>query len=201
MKAVEALKRVPWIVWALLAPAVIMGGVKLWTGGTQPVPVVGAGVVSALRPQDAPKGVRYRLEVKAHEGFEDTAARAEEALQSWPDVVVFALDGAAIETRHDARAACETLSTLANQAHNATAVPVLASFARDEAVTGDAQAAFEAANRCWRERVCSKGQRRLCVDLVPHASSPRALRDAMRAAVLDAQARHEAWRASTQVGR
>ena len=201
LRLLAQLRRIPWWIWALLAPAVILQGMKFLTGGAPPVFVVGAGAVSVVRAQDAPEGVRYRLDLRAHERPEQTATRAEETLGHWPNVIVLALDAQGIDSETEAQRACVTLEQLARHAENATAVPVVLSFVAQDTASSDATSAVESANRCWRERICARGGRRLCLDLASSASSPESIREALRAAVLDARERHEAWRASTQVGR
>ena len=197
---VSALKRVPWMVWALLAPAVIIGAVQLATGGAKRVTVVGAGPLSTLRADDAPEGYRYDLRLRAHEPIPAAVKRVEDSVAQWPDVLVFAL-ARSVERGDSAQMACAALGRLAQQAENATAVPVVVGFAAAAAAKAAQRAAVREANRCLREVVCAGSRARLCVDIAPYGDDDRGLRQALASAVVDAGARHRAYRASTQVGR
>ena len=73
------LGRVPWVVWALLAPLVIMAGYRIIVGGGTRVPIVGAGPLGQLREEDAPEVARYVLGVRQRESLEATRARIESA--------------------------------------------------------------------------------------------------------------------------
>jgi len=196
---VSWLKRVPWIVWALIAPAVVIGAVQLWTGGEPRVPVVGAGALAHLRSEDAPEGANYGLDVERRERPERTAERVEEAIRGWPDVLVVGVDASHLEGEQAGLAVCQTLGTLATHAENATAVPVVASLTLPSGASDATREAVEAGNTCWRETVCAKDGLRLCLDLTPHVGDPQAVRDAVGAAVLDALERLAELRASTQV--
>lgn len=173
-------RRVPWIVWALLAPLLIMGGWRLWTGGGVRIHVVGSGVLTELGEQDAPEGTFYDLEVVADEPVEDTRARVETLIASWPDVFVFALDESVPD--EDALATYEALATAAE---NATAVPVIVGRPEEP--------------EAFRNELCARGPEgarlRVCVEPGDDVAG------AVAGGVREGRARHDALRLSTQVGR
>jgi hypothetical protein len=181
---------VPWIVWAAILPALIIGGSKLYTGGGIRVPVVGAGPLAALRPDDAPPGSHLVVEARAHEPASETAARVRAAISHWPDVIVIALDPASLEA--DPRSAVDLLGRLAHEAQNSTAVPVMVGFGEDESDPSRVEAA-----RLLREGPCRGPGRHVCVELT-QPEDPAAVRAALRAAIADALSLHREWRASTQ---
>jgi len=226
----RALKRVPWIVWALLAPAVVIGAVQLWTGGGKRVPVVGAGVIGVLRHEDAPPDTHYTLDVErqlqrqveqqqkqaarvrqsvigstspaTRAMAENLARRAERAIAEWPDVIVIALDAAELDGGAGAeREAKSTLRTLTEHAENATAVPVVANLAPWPEAGEEIREAAGRVNEWWRTELCREEGLRIGLELVPHAADADAVRDAVAAAVLDGIARHDELRATTQEGR
>ncbi len=170
------LRRVPWIVWALLAPLVLLGAYRLVVGPGRRVEVVGSGVLASLRAEDAPEGSRYVLEVEAHETGAETERRVREVISTWPDVIVIAFDASAV----DADQTAARFRALAEAAENATAVPVLVGF--------------EASER-WFETLCDGPSRRLCVE---PGTDPAG---AIAAGVEEAWERQRALQASTQVGR
>jgi len=185
------LRRVPWIVWAAMVPALIIGGQKLYTGGGMRVPVVGAGPIVALRTSDAPPGTHLVVEARAHEPAQETAARVRDVISRWPDVVVIALDPATLGD--DPEAAVALLGQLAHEAQNATAVPVLVGFGHDED-----DGSRSAAEQALRSGPCRRPGRHVCVELTT-PSDDASVRAAVRAGIADAVSLHREWRASTQV--
>jgi hypothetical protein len=193
----RGVRKVPWIVWALIAPAVILGTCKLWSGPGRPVHVVGAGPIHHVRAQDAPKGARYELAHRTRESLQSSRRRIGRAIGNWPDVLVFGLDAQVLENAgpEATRAALEELTT---QAENATAVPVVAGFVVPEGASDELAHHVKETNAWWRRELCRKDGLRLCVALQPHAGDPQAIRKAVAAAVRDALERHAVLRASTQ---
>ncbi len=173
-------RRVPWIVWALLAPLLIMGAWRLWTGGGDRVHVVGSGVLTELSEDDAPAGTFYDLAVVPDEPLEETRTRVEAQIASWPDVFVFALDESVPD--EDAMATYEALATAAE---NATAVPVIVGRPTEP--------------EAFRTELCAHGpdgpRLRVCVEPGGDVAS------AVAGGVREGRARHQALRATTQVGR
>ncbi|NOY90543.1 MAG: hypothetical protein GXP55_04975 [Deltaproteobacteria bacterium] len=187
---VALLGRVPWILWAALVPALIIGGSKLLNGSGTRVPVVGAGPIAALRAQDAPPESRLAIDTRAHEPSDQTAARVRDAISRWPDVVVLAFDPANLG--RDPAQQVALLGQLAREAQNATAVPVIVGFGLDETDAARSEAA-----RLLREGPCRRPERHICVELSA-PDDPNAVRAAVRAGIADALALHRDWRASTQ---
>lgn len=170
----------PWIVWALLAPAVILGAWRLWTGGGERIHVVGSGVLTELGEADAPEGTFYDLAIVPDEPLADTRARVEARIASWPDVLVFALDDAVPDDE-----AMATYEALATAAENATAVPVIVGRRTEP--------------EAFATELCAAGPEgaRLRVCVAPGDDVAGAVAGGVR----DARARHDALRATTQVGR
>jgi len=173
-------RRIPWIVWALLAPALILGGWRLWTGGGVRIHVVGSGVLTELSADDAPEGTFYDLDVVAGESSAETRERVEAHIASWPDVFVFALDGDVPDDE-----AMATYDALATAAENATAVPVIVGRRSEPAAFAD--------------QLCANGPNgpRLRVCVLPGDDVAGAVAGGVR----EGRARHDALRATTQVGR
>ena len=200
------LSRVPWMVWALLAPAVIIAVVQWQRPQGDRVMVVGAGLVHLLHAQErapghAPPGTFYDLDTRTHEPLAATEQRVQAVLSGWPNVIVFGIDAAELTDSAAEQQAQQVLTRLTAGAENATAVPVVLSPAP---AAGDGAAIGEASARvgAWfRAELCQQPGLRLCVDLMPHASAPTAVRAAVAAAVRRAIERHAALRATTQVGR
>ena len=165
-------------------------------GGSLRVPVVGAGAISGLTGAHAPEGVRYALSTVAEEPWAETHARVNTALGQWPDVIVVGLDVQPDAAGIDARRACEAARDLVERVGNATAIPVLLTFSGATRRPDDLREALRAANACVLDTVCTE-PRRVCVEVDAVDSLPAAV----AAAVLDAEALHTAWRATTQVGR
>ncbi|MFK8000381.1 MAG: hypothetical protein AB8H86_12335 [Polyangiales bacterium] len=168
------LRRVHWMVYALLAPLVLMGLYRLIVGGGRRVEVIGSGVLTLLEETDAPEGTRYALSVRAHESLSATESRALEAVSRWPDVLVIGFSESALE-EPEARS---VLERVAMAAENATAVPVLVGFEAP-----------------WFSALCNVSALRLCVE---PGSDPAA---AIAAGVEEAWQRHRRLEASTQTGR
>lgn len=197
-----ALRRVPWPVWAAVAATLIVGGVRLSTGGGRRVAVAGAGPIALLRAEDAPDGAFFSLDAAEVEALPASVARVEDAISTWPDVVVFGLDARVVEGGADREAAArEAMARLTRMAENATAVPVVVGLVAPDGARADLAAAVTRHRTWWRRELCAAEGLRLCLDLAPHARDPAAVRAAVATATLDALARHEALRATTQVGR
>jgi len=199
MKILAWVKKVPWIVWAAITPALIIGGVRLWTGGTKRIVVVGAGVIHLLEEQDAPEGTRLDLDLRAHERIEDTVARVESELSAWPDILVISFDAAALEGAGNRYR--EELLTLVEHAEASTTVPVVLAPAPAPGDGEEVIAAAELETVWWREELCQERGLRVCVDLWPYVHDPEGMRRAMTAGIAQGLVRHQQWRASTQVGR
>jgi hypothetical protein len=195
------------MVWALLAPAVVIALVQWNRPDGKRVMVVGAGLVHQLVPEDAPrgshapKGTFYDLSTVAHEPLGGTEQRVQETLRGWPDVIVIGIDASALVDAGAIARAQRVLATLTKAAENATAVPVVLSPAPGPGDGGRVRAASEELHDWFRRELCQQPGLRLCVDVLPHAGDVAAVRAAVGAAVLDAVRRHDALRASTQVGR
>lgn len=173
-------KRVPWIVWALLVPALLLGGWQLWTGGGKRIHVVGSGVLTELSEDDALEGTFYDLSVVPDESLAKTRERVEEQIAGWPDILVFALDDAVPDD--EAAAAYEALATAAE---NATTVPVIVGRPNEpEAFRTDLRAA-----------AAGGAQLRVCVTPGDDVAG------AVAGGVREGRARLDALRATTQVGR
>ncbi|MFW6066958.1 MAG: hypothetical protein ACOC97_01370 [Myxococcota bacterium] len=186
------LRRVPWVLWAALLAAIILGGVQLCRGEGRTVVVVGAGPLSEVRAEDAPEGARYDVRTGSSEPLEQTGRRIREAISEWPDVIVLGLDGQQVTDAASAARARRLLEELTRSAENATAVPVVVGFA------GAETDAAQGLQRWWRTELCARKGLRLCVDIAPHAGDAEALRQAVATTVLDALGRHRVLRASTQ---
>ena len=164
--------------WALLAPAVIMGVWRLVTGGGQRVDVVGSGQLEVLRAEDAPEGARVLLRVVPDESAETTARRVRERIGSYPDILMF---GSPAFAKSE-------IDSLTQEAENAAAVPIVVLDSSDEEL------------RTWfRNDFCSAAQYRVCVEL-GDAVDPADARGRLAGAVRDALGRMNAMRAATQVG-
>lgn len=191
-------KRVPWIVWALLAPLVIMLAYRTIVGPGKRVPIVGAGRLAELRETDAPEVARYALEVAEREPLAATRARIEAAISDYPDVLVFGLDARALEA--DASLARATLLDLTVRTERAFGVPVVVGFAppRDASPALLERAAHA---RTWfRAELCAAGRYRVCVE-IPDGASRDEVATVIAAGVRDGLARRDALNASTQVSR
>lgn len=164
------------MVYALLAPLVLMGLYRLIVGGGRRVEVVGSGALTLLEETDAPEGTRYDLSVQADEGLHATERRALEAVSRWPDVLVIGFSERALE-EPDARLVVEGVAVAAE---NATAVPVLVGFNADVP---------------WLSALCDVSALRLCVET---GADPAG---AVAAGVEEAWQRHRRLEASTQTGR
>ena len=180
------LKKIPLLVWAMLATAIIIGSVKLLAGGGSSVPVVGAGALAALRPTDAPPGYRFVFDVAETESLEASAQRIEEAIGRWPNVIVIGLDAAELGDDAAQDRALQTLARLAKQAENALAVPVVVGFVAPEGASAHTRAAVERLAPRWREQVCGRPGVHVCLETPPVMSSPAAFRKAVTGAVADA---------------
>lgn len=170
------LRRVHWMVYALLAPLVLMGLYRFVVGGGRRVEVVGSGALVALAETDAPEGTRYDLSVVPSEALHETEARVLEAVSRWPDVLVIGFSESALENS-DARSVMESVAIAAE---NAMAVPVLVGFEQDVV---------------WFTSLCDVSALRLCVE---PGDDPAA---AIAAGVEEAWQRHRRLEASTQTGR
>lgn len=175
-------RRVPLVVWALVLPALLVGAHRLILGGGRRIPIVGAGVLAQLREQDAPDVARYALDVRAHEPPAQTRARIEAEISEWPDILVFGFDEVALQ---DPTRAKRDLQELAQAVENAAGVPVVVGF-----VGADGEF-----SRWFRERLCTAGRYRVCVEPGSDVAA------AVAAGVRDGIARHDALRATTQVRR
>ncbi len=175
-------KRIPLIVWALVLPALLVGAHRLILGSGRRIPIVGAGALAQLHEADAPEVARYALDVRAHEAPEQTRARIEAEISEWPDILVFGFDEVALQ---DPAQAQRDLAELAQAVENAAGVPVVVGFV----------GADEDFTRWFRERLCTGGRYRVCVEPGSDVAA------AVAAGVRDGIARHDALRATTQVGR
>lgn len=194
----SALRRVPWIVWALLAPLVILGAYRLVVGGGRRVPIVGSGRIAELRETDAPEIARYVLEVREGESLDATRTRVEAAISEYPDLLVFELDARALQ--EDAARAKATLAELTVQTERAFGVPVVIGFAAPPGAS-DALRAEVAEARAWfRAELCAQGRYRVCIE-IPDGASRAEVVEVVAAGVRDGLARLDALHASTQVGR
>lgn len=164
------------MVWALLAPLLIMGLYRLVVGGGRRVEVIGSGVLTSLQETDAPEGTRYDLAVRRDEALHETERRVLEAVSRWPDILVIAFSESALEEA-EVRTVMERVVVAAE---NATAVPVLVGF------QGDAP---------WFSSLCDVSALRLCIE--PGSDAPAAI----AAGVEEAWQRHRRLEASTQTGR
>lgn len=164
------------MVYALLAPLVLMGLYRVIVGGGRRVELVGSGALTLLEETDAPEGTRYDLSVRADEGLHETEARVLDAVSRWPDVLVIGFSESVLEDP-DARSVLERVAVAAE---NATAVPVLVGFESDVP---------------WFSALCDVSALRLCVE---PGSDPAA---AISAGIEEAWQRHRRLEASTQTGR
>ncbi|MFT5353156.1 MAG: hypothetical protein ACI9KE_000354 [Polyangiales bacterium] len=164
------------MVYALVAPLVLMGLYRLIVGGGRRVEVVGSGALTVLEETDAPEGTRYDLAVQTGETLHETEARVLEAVSRWPDVLVIGFSESALE-EPDARSVIEGVALAAE---NATAVPVLVGFEEDVP---------------WFASICDVSALRLCIE---PGADPAA---AIAAGVEEAWQRHRRLEASTQTGR
>ena len=98
------------------------------------------------------------------------------------------------------REAMATLMTLAEHAENATTIPVILSLTPSEAPTGALAERTERIHEWWRRELCRGGEFRVCVDLEPHASDARAVKEAVKSGVVHGLEELDRWRASTQGG-
>lgn len=195
------LKRVPWLGWAIITPALIIGLVQLQTGGGVRVPLVVAGVGSAVGDGDHPEGAYYTRDVVPHEAFAETAARVEEHIREYPKMMVIGLDGDALEdTDASEREAMAVMMTLAGHAENATTVPILLSITPARPTTGGLRERVVRLHGWWRRELCPGGRYRVCVDLAPHAEDPAAVREAVRSGMIQGLDALGRYRAMTQGG-
>ena len=195
----KALGRVPWWVWAAIAPAAIIGLVQLRTGGGVRTPYVVAGVGASLGEDDHPEGVYFTMDAVAHESFAATAERVEAHIREYPDMMVIGLDGDALEdTDESEREAMATLMTLAEHAENATTIPVLLSPSPSRPLEGSLAERSRRVHELWRREVCRGGEFRVCVDLEPHVESPDEVRAAIASGLVHGLEALSRWRASTQ---
>jgi hypothetical protein len=195
---ITRLRRVPWIVWALLAPAVIIGAVRLWTGGATRVPVVGAGVLARVSASPKPEGGRYDLRVQPEESLDATARRVDGAIAEWADVIVFGFDASQLTSEAAEAQAMAHLARLTRRVENAAAVPVVVGFAPTQNAPAEIREAAERVNAWWRKELCPQAGLRLCLDLAPHVGDAAAIQRAVGTAVEDALGRHAVLRASTR---
>ena len=202
----QRLKKIPWLVWAAMGPIVIIGGVKLCTGGRTRVPVVGSGALARLVEGDAPKGFRYDVDAVADRSWSASAEAIRRELATYPDVIVFGFDGAVLDAElpeGEVDGALVELERLTDAAEASAAVPVVVGFHwGTDAAGGAADAArlarVDRVNAAWRRGLCQRRGRRICVALQEHVEDRIAIRAAIGAAVTDAMARHDALVASTQ---
>lgn len=198
---VGLLGKVPWLVWAFIAPVFLWLPCQLMHGEGRRVPVVGAGPIHALVAEDAPEGGYFELEAVPSERLEASQARVHEAITLWPDVVVFGFDAAVVDGGEAPEAATYgALVALATAAENATAVPIVVYLAAE---AGADEARIAAVDRVDAQLAsfCALDGLRLCFDPRPHVADPGALRRALAAAVAEGLERHRQLRLSTQVGR
>ncbi|MFW5926054.1 MAG: hypothetical protein ACOCV4_07790 [Myxococcota bacterium] len=193
----RVLRRVPWVLWAALIAAAIIGGVQLCRGEGRTVELVGAGPLGSVREGDAPEGARYVVRTRSSEPLADTGRRIDRAISEWPDVIVIGLDGDQVVDVPSADRARRILAEATRRAENATAVPVVLGFAPG-AEGSDGEEPLRDLQRWWRTELCAQKGLRLCVDIAPHAGDPGAVRAAVATAVVDALGRHAVLRASTQ---
>jgi hypothetical protein len=199
VKALDTLKRVPWIVWAAIAPLIIIGAIQLRTGGGVRVPFVVAGVGAVVTGDDHPEGAYYTLDTVPRESFAETADRVEEHIREYPDVMVIGLDGDALEdTDESERQAMANMMTLARHAENATTIPVILSLTPSEPSSGGLAERNARIHDWWRRELCQGGEFRVCVDLAPHAGDAAAVKEAVISGVTHALAELGRWRATTQ---
>lgn len=193
--------RIPWIVWAAILAAVIVGAIDFFGPAGKRIIVVGDGPVTLLREQDAQEGrYHYDLDDVGPGSHAEVAERVEGAIGIWPAVIVISLDLATASKDGPAHARDE-LMRLTRQAENAVAVPVVIGYAPSAGAGADQLELAKSLQPWFRAILCKAGPLRVCVDGFDHYGDPDGLREAVRHAVSDALVRHRDQRASTQVGR
>ncbi|MBW2462042.1 MAG: hypothetical protein JRH11_10385 [Deltaproteobacteria bacterium] len=195
----SAKKNLPWIVWAFITPALIIGVVQLQTGGGIRTPYVVAGVGAAVGEDDHPEGAYFTHDVVAHESFAETADRVEEHIREYPKMMVIGLDGDALEdTDESEREAMAVQMTLAGHAENATTIPILLSLTPSTTPRGSLGERLARLHEWWRRELCRDGEFRVCVDLAAHADDPVAVREAVKSGMVHGLESLGRWCASTQ---
>jgi hypothetical protein len=185
------LTRVPLIVWALIAPAVILSGLQFARPDGRRVAVVGAGVIDVLRAQDAPPDTFYELDTRRHEAPQDTLARGSTTIGTWPDVMVIGMDVSAVAGPDGDPEAMQLLARLTRQVENSSGVPVVLSYTSASDDGAPAKDAAERLQKWWREDLCNQPGLRVCVDGLTEGSDPSRLRAAVATGVLDAIRLHD----------
>lgn len=179
-----------WIVWALLAPTVLMAIGRLTTGCGQRVYVVGAGPLAEVREGDAPEGTFYDLDVHAREPVDATSERIERALTEWPDVIVVGFDVRSLEGGEAAEVTLEAAyARVTDRAENTGAVPIVVAPMAPPDASPALRDATSRARAHFQGRVCAEEGLRICLDL-PSADPP-AIRAAVAAAVEEGLRVHE----------
>lgn len=194
----EKLREVPWIVWGLLAPALIIGAVQLRRPDGRRVHVVGAGYAATLTQEDEQQAAFfYEVDTVAHESVDDTVARTRALLPHWPRVVVVAFDAASMTG--DAAAGRLKVRALIDKLESVQVVPVILpprALATDAAAV---HALVEELQPWFSGNLCQLGKLRHCVQLPPGATAPADWKAALEDTVATA-VRFQAKLPSAQIG-
>lgn len=175
---ISMIRRVPWWVWALLAPTLVVVGLRLAGGQRETIAIVGSGPVSYIVETDAPEGVRYELNVTSSETLDATEARVRESMRSWPSILVVGVDPEVwIEEPDETH---QLLERVAEQVESAATVIVMMGPADD----------------LWfRSEFCQRGSLRICVE---NPAERDRTAEALAVSIAAARERHRQLRASTQ---
>ena len=159
----DALKRIPPIVWGFVVPALIIGAVQLNRPDGRRVHVTGGGYVHGLTVEDeASEAYFYELDTREAESIDDTIARTRALLQHFPRVIVVGFDVAAIESSAEAEAKLK-MRELVRKLESNQVVPVVLPPRATAGAPAELEQRAEALSPWFTTTMCKTSKLRICV--------------------------------------